>query len=155
MYDIRDVIEKAIQIAEVKKGLYMSFVENTLDVRYVASIKTLINYCNKDINAYNKILDHITDELAGEIAFGTFDKISTLVTQFKRQMVAPKVSDRKAFLHFALDMEKAIYALLIDIQGRLVYDGNIQDSIPYWVISEMIEQKKTLINSLEAFCERL
>lgn len=155
MYDIRDVIEKAIQVAEMKKKIYGSFLEQTEDVRFVVTVKTLIRYSARDINGYKKILDNITDELAGEIEFGTYDKISSLVNQFKRQLMAPSIKDQAEFIKYALELEKGVYALWVDIQGRIVYDGNIQESIPYWVLGEMIEQKKGLINSLESFCHQL
>ena len=151
MYDIRDVLTKGIEIASKKKKLYEHIRDNNGDVRVRTVANILIDAVNSDIVHYQMMIKNVTDEMAEDIDFGTYDKISSLVNQFSRLMIAPEIRDRRQLLDYSIEVEKALYALLIDIKGRLVTSDIITSSISYYVLLEMIVDKESFIQKLESF----
>lgn len=151
MYDIRDVLTKGIEIASKKKKLYEHIRDNNGDVRVRTVANILIDAVNSDIVHYQMMIKNVTDEMAEDIDFGTYDKISSLVNQFSRLMIAPEIRDRRQLLDYSIEVEKALYALLIDIKGRLVTSEIITSSISYYVLLEMIVDKESFIQKLESF----
>ena len=148
MYDIRDILRKAIEITEKKKAEYKKLLENSGDVRMRLLIGVFIRRADKDILYYRKISDNITDSIAEGIDFGIFDKISSLVNQFARTIMPIQITDRKQLMVYALNQEKATYALLVDIQGRMVINDTAT-SIAYYVFLEIIDEKRKFIEELE------
>jgi len=148
MYDIRDVLRKGIAITEKKKNEYVKLQENSGDIRLRLLIGVFIREFEKDIVYYNRLVDNITDSIAEGIDFGVFDKISSLVNQFSRIIIPINISDRKELVAYVLELEKATYALLVDIQGRMVTNGN-PPMIAYYVLLEIIDVKRSFIEELE------
>ena len=148
MYDIRDVLRKGIIITEKKKNEYAKLLENSGDIRMRLLIGVFIREFEKDIVYYNKLVANITDSIAEGIDFGVFDKISSLVNQFSRLIMPINISDRKELVAYVLEQEKATYALLVDIQGRMVTNGN-PATIAYYVLLEIIDAKRSFIEELE------
>lgn len=148
MYDIRDILRKAIDITEKKKSAYLRLQENSGDIRMRLLIGVLIRSANKDIGHYKKIMENITDAIAETIDFSVFDKISSLVNQFARTITPIHITERKVLMEYALNQEKAIYALLVDIQGRMVV-SDTTTSIAYYVLLEIIDDKRKFIEELE------
>lgn len=151
MYDIRDVLRKGIDVASKKRTIYEHIKEDNGDVRVRMMVQVMINQVDSDINHYQSMIQNISDEMAEDIDFGTYDKISSLVNQFSRILTTPQIRERKLFLEYAVELEKSIYALLVDIKGRLVTSELIANSISYYVLLEMIDAKEKLILELENF----
>lgn len=151
MYDIRDVLRKGIDVATKKRAIYERIKEDNGDVRVRMMVQVMIGQVDSDINHYKNMIQNISDEMAEDIDFGTYDKISSLVNQFSRILTTPQIRDRKLFLEYAIELEKSIYALLVDIKGRLVTSDLIANSISYYVLLEMIDAKEKLISELENF----
>jgi hypothetical protein len=148
MYDIRDVLRKGIAITEKKKNEYVKLQENSGDIRLRLLIGVFIRAFEKDIVYYNRLVDNITDSIAEGIDFWVFDKISSLVNQFSRIIMPINITDRKELVAYALEQEKATYALLVDIQGRMVSNDS-PASIAYYVLLEIIDVKRSFIEELE------
>lgn len=148
MYDIRDILRKAIDVTNRKKIEYEKLLENSGDVRMRILIGVFIRATQKDIDYYQKLIDSITDSIAETIDFGVFDKVSNLVNQFNRMIVKLDIKDRRELVSFALMQEKSTYALLVDIQGRMV-TSNSASSIAYYVLLELIDDKRKFIEELE------
>lgn len=148
MYDIRDVLRKGTAITEKKKNEYMKLQENSGDIRMRLLIGVFIREFEKDIVYYNRLVDNITDSIAEGIDFGVFDKISSLVNQFSRIIMPINISDRKELVAYVLEQEKATYALMVDIQGRMVSNDK-PASIAYYVLLEIIDVKRNFIEELE------
>lgn len=151
MYDIRDVLNKGIEVAKKKKAIYEKIKEDSGDIRVRMMVQVMIAAVDTDIKHYQNMIANITDEMAEAIDFGTYDKISSLVNQFSRLFMAPEIRDRRVLLDYAIEIEKSIYALLVDIKGRLVTSEIITNSISYYVLIEMIETKQVFISELEVF----
>ena len=148
MYDIRDILRKAIDVTNRKKIEYEKLLENSGDVRMRILIGVFIRATQKDIDYYQKLIDNITDTIAEAIDFGVFDKVSNLVNQFNRMIVKLDIKERRELVSFALMQEKSTYALLVDIQGRMV-TSNSASSIAYYVLLELIDDKRKFIEELE------
>ncbi len=151
MYDIRDVLRKGIEVASKKKAIYEKIKEDNGDIRVRMMVQVMISQVEQDILHYQSMIMNISDEMAEDIDFGTYDKISSLVNQFSRILTTPQIRDRRLFLEYAIELEKSIYALLVDIKGRLVMSELIANSISYYVLLEMIDSKEKFILELEAF----
>ncbi len=148
MYDIRDVLRKGITITEKKKNEYEKLLENSGDIRLRLLIGIFIRGFEKDIVYYKRLVENITDTIAEGIDFSIYDKISSLVNQFSRIIIPINISDRKELVTYVLEQEKATYALLVDIQGRMVTNDN-PASIAYYVLLEIIDDKRAFIEELE------
>lgn len=149
MYDIRDVLNKGIVIANKRKEIFEKSRDDQGDVRLRMVMNVLIKSTENDIAHYERLIEGITDEMAEDLDFAFYDKISSLINQFSRTIVGPKTSDRKELIKFAIEQENSVYALILDIQGRLVMDNESDDNQPYKILSEVIEEKRKLISQLE------
>lgn len=150
-YDIRDVIDKAIDVASKRKELYLSLMDNIPDKRVRFVINTLLIQVDKDINEFYEIKGLITDDIADEIEFDIYDKISSLVYQFNRMLIKPNIRSSDEILHFALDVEEKTYALFVDIQGRLTREADISDTQAYIGLSKIIELKEKNMKNIKYF----
>lgn len=148
MYDIRDVLQKGIHLTEKKIVEYTKLQENSGDIRMRLLIGVFIRGFEKDIVYYKRLVDNISDSIAEAIDFSVFDKISSLVNQFSRMIVPIDISDRKELVTYVLEQEKATYALLVDVQGRMVTTGRPL-SIAYYVLLEIIDVKRSFLDELE------
>lgn len=151
MYDVRDVLRKAIDITLRKREMFEQLKEDAGDIRIRMQISVFEKTMDTDIHYYETMIKNITDAMAENLDFAVFDKISFLVNQFTRTIVPPKLTDQKSMLRYFLEQEKAAYALLVDIQGRMVTDKRIAESIAYYVLLEAIEDKRKRIADLEHF----
>lgn len=147
MYDIRDILRKGLVINEKRLEEYRKLQENSGDVRMRILIGVFIRALEKDNLYIQKLIDNITDSIAETIDFGVFDKVSNLVNQFARTIVPINIKERKPLSIFVLEQEKATFALLVDIQGRMVTSSSTT-SIAYYVLLELIEEKRTFIEEL-------
>ena len=148
MYDIRDILRKGIDITEKRKQQFKQLQENSGDIRMRILIGVFIKEINRDITYYQRLTESISDVLAETIDFGVFDKISSLVNQFSRTIMPLSITDRRELVKFVIDQEKATYALLVDIQGRMVVSSSTV-SIAYYVLLEIIDEKRQYIEELE------
>lgn len=147
MYDIRDVLRKGVAVTEKKRQEYLKLQENSGDLRMRILIGVFIKEINRDISNINRLIDSITDSIAESIEFDVFDKISSLVNQFTRTIAPIDIKERKPLVRYILEQEKATYALLVDIQGRMVTSRS-SVSIAYYVLLELIDDKRTYIEEL-------
>ena len=139
---------RSIDITEKRKNQFKTLQDNSGDIRMRILIGVFIKEINRDVTYYHKLVDSITESIAETIDFGVFDKISSLVNQFARTIVPLSITDRRELVKFVIDQEKATYALLVDIQGRMVVSSSTV-SIAYYVLLEIIDAKRQYIEELE------
>ncbi len=149
MYDIRDVLNKGIEITKKWKQNLEKARDDQGDVRIRMVMNVLIKSTENDITHYESLIHGITNDMAEDLDFAFYDKISSLVNQFSRTIIGPTTNDRKELIKFAIEQENAVYALILDIQGRMVMDNESYDNQAYNVLSEVIEEKRKLISQLE------
>lgn len=153
MYDITDILKKAITITEKRRDIYGKVLENTPDPKLRILIQIMMTRLTQDIHYYEKILLELEHEVVEPIDFGIYDMISSLINQFMRILVTPKCKDKRTFLDFVIDSEKAYLALLIDLQGRLAQSENNTKGQAYKIFSKVILHKRFSIQELENYKE--
>lgn len=151
MYDVRDLIKKAIALAEKKKRLLLDILENTPDPRLRILIQVMINLVEKDIQFYITVNQEIEGQSLDPIDFAVYDTIASLINQFGRGLIGRKIKSRQEMVNFSVEIEKSVFALMIDIQGRLAQAEGGGHSTTYEIIGRAIEQKKKSIENLERF----
>jgi hypothetical protein len=111
--------------------------------------KVLVKQLDKTIEYYKALEKEIGDELFEEIDFGTYDKLSFLTNEYAKKLYVPEIQNTKQFFEFYINLERDLYALLIDIQGRFVKDTNDTNKSAYKILSAMIENKSKHIKTIE------
>lgn len=153
MYDIRDLLDKAVAITDKKIGLYEQLLTTTTEVQLKALIRVMIHSAQRDKHYYLGLKAPISDADAQEIDFGTYDMIASLINQFTRNFQPPQIQSCTELVQFALNFEKSLYALMVDIQGRLVHSEGLSASITYRTLGKMVHQKSSVITTLEHFAK--
>ncbi|MEJ8553839.1 hypothetical protein [Tepidibacter sp. Z1-5] len=156
-YNTIDLIDKAIDMAQRRKEIYIQIAnDNSENKGMNIVVNTLIKGLEKNIDCYNRLKKYIeqNEEVLEEIDFLIYDKILFLVNQFKKRLMNPKISDIKSLLKFSVNLENEIYALFIDIQGRLVVKEEDAKTNTYRLLSNVIKEKEEYIKNLEAFAKR-
>lgn len=149
-YNVIDLIDKAINMAIKRKSIYKKIEEQKNDI---PSIKVMSNVLTKEVNKtiayYEKLKKEIGDEEFEEIDFWIYDKISFIINEYNKKNYVPEVNNVREFLKFSLDLEKDIYALIMDIQGRLVKNSDDVNTKTYKILTKIIKNKEKHIETLE------
>ncbi|CAH2212573.1 hypothetical protein [Tepidibacter aestuarii] len=156
-YNTIDLIDKAIDMAERRKEIYRQIAkDNSKNKGMNIIVNTLVKGLDKNIDCYNRIKKYIAqnENVLEEIDFLIYDKILFLVNQFKKRLMNPKISDTKSLMKFSVNLEKQIYALFIDIQGRLVVKEEDVKTNTYRFLSNIIREKEEYLKHLEEFAKR-
>lgn len=153
MYDIRDLLQKAITQTENRKISYGKLLENSPDPRMRILIQIMIARLDQDIAFYKKLMTEIDVNAIEPIDFAVYDTIASLINQFARRMIVPKSKTRKEFVQFVTEVEQSVYALMVDIQGRLAQAEGRTDGITYKILSKVILHKSLRIKELENYKE--
>ena len=74
--------------------------------------------------------------------------MSSLISDFNNRISVAEVTNVREFLNFSLDMEKAVYSLLIDIQGRFVKNASDLHTNTYRILADIISNKAQHIEML-------
>lgn len=149
-YNAIDLLDKSIFIANKRKEIYTKIGEkNTSNTALLLISKVLVKNVEKSIQYYKKLKNEISEDILEDIEFTAYDKISFLINEFNNKLLVPDVSDVKELLEFSLEFEKLLYALFIDIQGRLVQKEADTDSTTYKLLSNIIHRRESQIESLE------
>ena len=149
-YNVADIIEKAINIAKKRKTLYKN-IENKKDSILGIKIisRVLIKEVDRTIEYYEELLKEAGNMNSEDIDFSIYDKISFLINEFNGRINRVEINTVQDYLSFSLGMEKSLYSLLIDIQGRLVKTLNDTQTNTYKILSEIIKNKADHILRLE------
>lgn len=149
-YNVADIINKAVNIAIRRKSIYETIEQEkggNLSIKVIS--KVLVKEANKTIDYYKSLLDEIQDTEFEEIDFSIYDKMSSLIIDFNKQINIAEVKNVREFMIFSLEMEKAVYSLLMDIQGRFVKNTSDVHTNTYRILSNIISNKAKHIEMLE------
>ena len=150
-YNIIDIIDKAINIASMRKDLYTGISNESHQPPAVKIIsKVLADNVDKTFVYYEKLKKEVNDREIEIIDFAIYDKISFLIGQFNLRLHTTDATTPAEFISFSLDLEKEILALFLDIQGRLIKTAADSTSIAYTILTDMIKNKTKLIHDLES-----
>ena len=120
-YNVADIINKAIKIAIKKRTIYENIGQEKCDIPSIKIISTvLIKQINKTIEYYESLVKEIDNMEFEEIDFSIYDKMSSLINNYNKRIDVAEITNVREYLKFSLDLEKSIYSLQMDIQGRFV-----------------------------------
>jgi hypothetical protein len=149
-YNVSDIIEKALKIAIKRKAIYETIGhENCSDISFRTISKILVKELNKTIGFYEMLLKEVSDVEFEEIDFYTYDKMSSLISDFNNRVKTVDLNNGGDFWEYSLGLEKAVYSLLVDIQGRFINNTSDVHTKTYKILSEMITNKAEQIAMME------
>ena len=148
-YNVTDIIEKAIKITIRRRTIYENIGrEKCNDISFRTISKFLVQEINKTIKYYELLLKEVKDVEFEEIDFSIYDKMSFLINDFNNRINTVELNNGGEFWEYSLDLEKAVYSLLIDIQGRFVKNTSDIHTRTYKILTDMIANKVNHIASL-------
>lgn len=151
-YNILDIIDKAMNIAIKRKNIYEKLGEEKTNIPSIKVIsKVLAKELNNTIEYYVKLKRVIGSIELEEIDFNIYDKMSFLISAFNNKISVPEITNIREYLNFILGLEKDLYSLLIDLQGRFVNNTSDVQTNTYKILSSMIAAKRKQIETLEKF----
>lgn len=155
-YNNIDLIDKMIYIGQKRKEIYIQIAnDNSQNKSINITIKTLLKNLDRNLIYYTKEKEYIEQKNSlEEIDFLLYDKILFLINKFKVRLVKPNVENVKSLLKFSISLENQVYALLIDIQGRVIEKEEDMETNTYIFLTKLIKEKEEYIKSLEAFAKR-
>ena len=149
-YNVIDLINKSIKIANRKKAIYESVGQRKCDIPSIEIMsKVLSKEISKTILYYEELKNELSESKFEEIDFYIYDKMSFLIDEFNKKIYATEINNIKEYLKSALNLEKDGKSLLIDVQGRFVKNTSDIHTKTYKILSDMINNKDNLIMTLE------
>jgi hypothetical protein len=148
-YNIIDLIDKALTITTKRKAIYESIGKNCGIPSITILSKVLVKDLDKTLQYYETLRTEVGNEVFEEIDVGTYDKISFLTNEFAKKLYVPDIKNTGEFFNFYLNLEKDLYSLLIDIQGRFVKNTSDVHTKTYGILSDMLKTKANHIKNIE------
>ena len=153
-YNVADIINKAIKIALRRRTIYEKIGQEKYDILSIKIISTvLIKEVDRTIEYYEALLKEINDVEFEEIDFSIYDKMSFLINDFNKRIDIAEINNVREYLTFSLSLEKSLYSLLIDIQGRFVTNTSDIHTETYRILSDIIDNKTKHIAMIEKALE--
>lgn len=148
-YNIIDIINKSINIAVRRKAEYEDIGKkcNKQSIKIMSVV--LVKQLDKSIQYYEKLKKVTSGMEFEEIDFVIYDKMSFLIDEFNRKVYKPEINNVRDYLKFFLDLEKDLYSLLVDVQGRFVKDTSDVSTKTYTILSHIINNEASHISTLE------
>jgi hypothetical protein len=148
-YNIIDIINKSINIAVRRKAEYEDIGKkcNKQSIKIMSVV--LVKQLDKSIQYYEKLKKVTSGMEFEEIDFVIYDKISFLIDEFNRKVYKPDINNVRDYLKFFLDLEKDVYSLLVDVQGRFVKNTSDVSTKTYTILSHIINNEASHISTLE------
>lgn len=148
-YNVIDIINKAINIALRRKAEYEDIGKkcNKQSIKIMSVV--LMKQLDKSIEYYEKLKKVTSGMEFEEIDFVVYDKMSFLIDEFNRKVYKPDINNVRDYLKFFLGLEKDVYSLLVDVQGRFVKNTSDVSTKTYTILSHIINNKASHISTLE------
>lgn len=148
-YNIIDIINKSINIAVRRKAEYEDIGKrcNKQSIKIMSVV--LVKQLDKSIQYYEKLKKVISGMEFEEIDFVIYDKMSFLIDEFNRKVYKPEINNVRDYLKSFLDLEKDLYSLLVDVQGRFVKNTSDVSTKTYTILSHIINNEASHISTLE------
>jgi hypothetical protein len=145
-----------IYIEQKRKEIYIQIANENFQNKLISIIvKTLLKNLDRNLTYYTKEKEYIEQENLSEVInFLLYDKILFLINKFKKRLAKPDITNVKSLLKFSISWENQVYALLIDIQGRVIEKEEDIGTNTYILLTKLIKEKEEYIKSLEAFAKR-
>lgn len=153
-YTILDILDKLIQIEQHGVNLYrnMAFLSKD-NPRLQTVLGVLAKEEERHVVYYSGLKKELSDQEIGkmELNFEIYDKVSTILMDFKKSLTNPEVSQIGHALAFALDFERKNAALLISILDNLGKAPDGYNPMLDAVFSTLISEEEKHVSNLENF----
>lgn len=149
-YNAIDLVDKAIDTS----NRILNFYEEIGNYNNIGSFKIFLNVFKKQQNQkkvyYESLKKQIEYKEINEIDFFSYDKISSLITQFNSKISFHNCGNNtKQLIECVLDISKDVRALFIDVRGRIIKNKDGWDSAEYEVLTSIIEMEERYANEIE------
>ncbi|NEU03437.1 hypothetical protein [Clostridium senegalense] len=149
-YNSIDLVDKAIDTS----NKILNFYENIKNNNNISSFNVFVNILKKHekekINYYKGLKESMDYESTKEINFFLYDKISSLITQFNNKISSHSCGiNTKELIECAIEINKDVRALFIDVRGRITKDEDDWETSEYKVLSIIINIQEEYIKKLE------
>lgn len=152
-YNVIDVIDKAVNIANERKTKYKNIGKRKGDVQSIKIMSTVfVKQADKTIEYYETLKKELEGLKFEDIDFDVYDRMSFLVNEFNKKEYLEEINgikDVKDYLKFSLNLEKDIYSLFVDIKGRFVKNTSDVNTKTYEILSKIVDNKANSISMLE------
>lgn len=149
-YNIIDLINKTIKIANKRKTIYENIGQKKCDIPSIEIIsKVLVKEEDITIQYFEMLIKEVDETGFEEINCLIYDKISFLINEFNQRLCMPEIKDVREYMKFSLALEKDLHFLLIEIQGKFVTNADDIHTKTYTILSDMINNINRHIIALE------
>lgn len=152
-YNVIDVIDKAINIANERKTKHKNIGKQKGDVQSIKIMSTVfVKQADKTIEYYETLKKELKSLKFEDIDFDVYDRMSFLVNEFNKKEYLEEINgikDVKDYLKFSLNLEKDIYSLFVDIKGRFVKNTSDVNTKTYEILSKIVDNKANSVSMLE------
>ncbi|WP_010292546.1 hypothetical protein [Clostridium senegalense] len=150
-YNSIDLVDRAIDTSNKILNFYENIKKNNNNIiSFNVFVNILEKHEKEKINYYKVLKESITYEDTKEINFFIYDKISSLITQFNNKISNHKCGiNTKELTECAIEINKDVRALFIDVRGRITKDEDDWETSEYKVLSSIINIQEEYIKKLE------
>jgi hypothetical protein len=142
-------------LAEKRKNIYYGIYDRSENKQDQLVIKVLIRLTMKDVDRYVELKSALEKDPIEDIDFLVYDSAANLINNFVKSFLEPNINSLSDLLEFAISVEEKTYALFIDIQGRIYQNEKKDDSQVYVALNKLIERKKTNVESIKFFYDKM
>jgi hypothetical protein len=142
-------------LAEKRKNIYYGIYDRSENKQDQLVIKVLIRLTMKDVDRYVELKSALEKDPIEDIDFLVYDSAANLINNFVKSFLEPSINSLSDLLEFAISVEEKTYALFIDIQGRIYQNEKKDDSQVYVALNKLIERKKTNVESIKFFYDKM
>lgn len=149
-YNIIDILDKTITIANKRKNIYLNIYYKGQDVAKFKLIRiVLVKSVEKEIKYYENLKNELAHKDLEDIDFGIYDKIAFLMNQFSEKLKCEEIDSINKVFNCTLSLHKDVLALYVSIQGRLVRNEKDAETLTYEILSNVLEEKRKTIKEFE------
>ena len=149
-YNIIDILDKTINIAEKRKKVYSNIDYKGQDKSKFQLVRcVLIKSIEKEISYYEELKKDLKYQDLEDIDFSIYDKISFLMNQFYNKAYCEDIDNIPKLIKCTTSLHKDIFALYMSIQGKLIRTENDTETFAYKILSNVLTRKQKTIVELE------
>lgn len=149
-YNIIDILEKTITIANKRKNIYLNvYYKGEESIKFQLAKNILVKSVEKEIRYYETLKRELQYKDLEDIDFDIYDKISFLMNQFNEKLKCEEIDSIKKIFDWTVSLHKDVLALYVSIQGRLVRNQKYAETLTYEILSNVLAEKRKTIGEFE------
>lgn len=150
-YTLADLLERLIVIEESSVKIFEDIANSGVDKRISAVARVFKTEELRHVEHCKALMEESKLQVNIDIDFDVYDKIYSLINEFRNRTPAPKISTVQELVSFAFDYEMSMTALLLDIRGRMVRNSEDAANYNYIAITQLILEEQKHTAAISAF----